>query len=73
MTAQKIQERLRQVASKEKAEVLQRFFKTGPGEYGEGDIVLGVVVPDIRRVAKEYQDASVNEITTMLASTVHED
>jgi 3-methyladenine DNA glycosylase AlkD len=73
MTAQKIQKRLRQFASKEKAQVLQGFFKTEPGEYGEGDIFLGVVVPDIRRVAKEFQGTPLGEITTLLASTVHEE
>ena len=73
MTAQQIQKRLRQFASREKAKVLQRFFKTGPGEYGEGDIFLGVMVPNIRRVAKEFQDAPLDEITTLLASTVHEE
>ena len=73
MTVQQIQKRLRQFASREKAKVLQRFFKTGPGEYGEGDHFLGVVVPDIRRVAKEFQNAPLDEITTLLASTVHEE
>ncbi len=73
MTAQKIQKRLRQFASKEKAKVLQGFFKTGPGEYGDGDTFLGVVVPDIRRVAKEFHNAPLGEITTLLASTVHEE
>jgi 3-methyladenine DNA glycosylase AlkD len=73
MTAQTIQKRLRQFASKEKAKVLQGFFKTGPGEYGEGDVFLGVVVPDIRRVAKEFQNAPIGEITTLLVSTVHEE
>ena len=55
ITSQKIGKRLRQFATKEKAMVLQGFFKTGPGEYGEGDLFLGVVAPDIRRVAKEFQ------------------
>jgi 3-methyladenine DNA glycosylase AlkD len=73
MTAQKIQKRLRQFASKKKAKILQGFFKTGPGEYGEGDIFLGVVVPDIRRVAKEFHDAPLDEITMLLASSVHEE
>lgn len=73
MTAQKIQKRLRQFSSKEKAQVLQRFFKTGPGEYGEGDIFLGVVVPDARKVAKEYQGIPLHEIITLLKSTIHEE
>lgn len=73
MTAQKIKKRLRQFASREKAQILRRFFKTGPGEYGDGDIFLGVVVPDIRRVAKEFSGTPLGEIATLLASTVHEE
>jgi 3-methyladenine DNA glycosylase AlkD len=73
MTVRQIQGRLRQFATGEKAKVLQRFFKTGPGEYGEGDVFLGVVVPDIRRVAKEFQNAPLDEITKLLASSVHEE
>jgi 3-methyladenine DNA glycosylase AlkD len=73
MTAQQIQEHLRQFATREKAKILQRFFKTGPGEYGEGDVFLGVVVPDIRKVAKEFQSAPLGEITTLLASSFHEE
>jgi 3-methyladenine DNA glycosylase AlkD len=53
--------------------MLQGFFKTGPGEYGEGDLFLGVVVPDIRRVAKEYQDSPLGVIKEILASRYHEE
>jgi 3-methyladenine DNA glycosylase AlkD len=73
MTAQKIKKRLRQLASREKANVLQGFFKTGPGEYGDGDVFLGVVVPDIRRVAKEFQGTPLSEIITLLKSAIHEE
>ena len=73
MIAPKIQKRLRQFATREKARVLQGFFKTGPGEYGEGDIFLGIVVPDIRRVAKEFQDTPLEEIKKILASQYHEE
>jgi 3-methyladenine DNA glycosylase AlkD len=73
MIAPKIQKRLRQFASRDKARILQGFFKTGPGEYGEGDIFLGVVVPDIRRVAKEFQETPVGEIKKILASRYHEE
>lgn len=73
MTAPKIRKRLRQFATREKAGVLQGFFKTGPGEYGEGDLFLGVVVPDIRRVVKEYQDTPLGEIKKILASRYHEE
>jgi 3-methyladenine DNA glycosylase AlkD len=70
---QRIQNRLRQFASKEKASILRRFFKTGPGEYGEGDKFLGVVVPNIRKVAKEFQAAPQTEVRKLLSSPFHEE
>ncbi len=73
MTAQEIQKHLRKFAGKEKAEVLRRFFKTGPGEYGEGDMFLGIVVPDIRKAAKEFQHTPLGEIKHLLKSPFHEE
>jgi 3-methyladenine DNA glycosylase AlkD len=73
MTARKIQKYLRRFASKEKARVLQGFFKTGPGQYGEGDKFLGVVVPDVRRTVKEFADAPLPEVLKLLRSTFHEE
>jgi len=73
MTAQKIQKRLRRFATKEKAEVLQRFFKTGPGQYGEGDRFLGVMVPNIRRVVQEFRDAPLPEVVELIRSPWHEE
>lgn len=73
MLVEIIKKRLRFFASKEKAKVLQRFFKTGPGEYGEGDIFLGVVVPDIRKVSKEFRRTPLRENARLLASDVHEE
>lgn len=73
MLVENIKKRLRSYASREKAKVLQGFFKTGPGEYGEGDIFLGVVVPDIRRVSKEFSGTPLYEVARLLASAVHEE
>ena len=64
---------LRKYARKDKANVLQGFFKTGSGEYGEGDIFIGVQVPYIRKVAKEFQGVSIKELLSLLKSPVHED
>jgi 3-methyladenine DNA glycosylase AlkD len=73
MTSQQIQKYLRQFASKEKARLLQGFFKTGPGQYGEGDKFLGVMVPNIRRTVKEFSDAPLPEVLKLLRSSFHEE
>lgn len=63
----------KKVSSKEKAKVLQRFFKTGKGEYGEGDVFVGVVVPNIRLLVKKYySDMSWDDINFFLHSGIHE-
>jgi 3-methyladenine DNA glycosylase AlkD len=59
-------------ADRKKAQLLQGFFKTGKGEYGEGDIFIGVVVPNIRIVAKKYKELSLSEIQKLLSSEIHE-
>lgn len=56
-----------------KAEVLARFFKTGKGEYGEGDVFIGVMVPEIRKVAKEHKETPFNELQKLISSGIHEE
>jgi 3-methyladenine DNA glycosylase AlkD len=73
LTVQEIQARLRKYASKEKAAVLRGFFKTGPGQYGEGDLFHGIVVPHIRKVARECRNAPLSETTKLLSSAWHEE
>jgi 3-methyladenine DNA glycosylase AlkD len=73
VTVKQIKGRLRRFATKEKAALLQRFFKTGPGQYGEGDKFLGVMVPQTRLVVKEFRDAPLPEIAHLLRSPWHED
>lgn len=64
---------LKKVADAKKAVVLSRYFKTGKGEYGEGDMFLGVTVPKQRAIAsKHYEQASLDDITQLLDSPVHE-
>ncbi len=73
MKAEDVRKRLRKLASREKAEIAQRFFKTGPGEYGEGDVFIGVRVPELRRLAKDFQDLSLTEIRKLVRSEIHEE
>lgn len=56
----------------EKARVFPRFFKTGKGEYGEGDKFIGVTVPNIRAVAKKHADSALESIEPVLCSEWHE-
>lgn len=72
MSAEHVVNELQAKASKSKAFDLQRFFQTGPGQYGEGDRFIGIVVPDIRKVASANKDLSFAEITKLVGSPIHE-
>jgi len=68
-----IRSELRALADPVKARVLSHFFKTGPGEYGEGDRFLGVVVPKIRKIVKSHRHASMGTVLKLLRSPYHEE
>lgn len=68
-----IQSRLRSHASPETARVLQGFFKTGPGQYGEGDAFLGIKVPVIRAVSKHFPNVPLDTAVDLLHSHFHEE
>ncbi len=73
MNAQAIQQRLEELGDTEKAAHAQRYFKTGPGQYGEGDVFIGIRVPVLRKLAKEYQALPLAETTQLLQSSIHEE
>ena len=73
MTFEEIRRKLRKLANKDKAKVLKGFFKTGPGQYGEGDVFLGITVPMLRQIAKECRNTSVADMLKLLRSSIHEE
>ncbi|MFA7000347.1 MAG: DNA alkylation repair protein [Candidatus Paceibacterota bacterium] len=68
----KVLKELKKNADKEKAELLSRFFKTGPGQYGEGDKFLGITVPVSRKIAQKYGDLTFPKISKLLKNEYHE-
>lgn len=72
-TAEDLKRELSRYADFDKAALLQGFFKTKKGEYGEGDIFLGVMVPNTRIVARKFIDLSLDEIKKVLYSRIHEE
>ncbi len=73
MTYKDIQKELRRLASKERAKTNAWFFKTGKGQYGEGDKFIGVSNPDAREVALKYKDLDFKEVKSLLDSKIHEE
>lgn len=71
-SARDVQAALAAVASETDAVQLRRYFKTGPGEYGEGDVFIGVRVPRTREIAKRFGELPLGEIDVLLDSAVHE-
>jgi 3-methyladenine DNA glycosylase AlkD len=73
LTAAAAGRQLKTLADPTHAAVLQRFFKTGPGQYGAGDRFLGIRVPVLRGQARLYQDLALPEISKLLRSEWHEE
>lgn len=63
---------LQKLSDSEKKKKLQQYFKTGKGEYGEGDIFLGISVKELRKIARKYRKLSFSEVTDLLHSEIHE-
>ncbi len=71
--ADEVRRELQSTADPAKAAILQRFFKTGLGHYAEGDIFIGVTVPQSRKVAKKYNQLPLRDIKILLWSPIHEE
>jgi 3-methyladenine DNA glycosylase AlkD len=72
-TLSNLRNHLRLFQDPQKAKSYKRFFKVGPGEYGEGDDFLGLMVPDCHKVASVYHDMLWGEVKQLLASSYHEE
>lgn len=74
MVTDRIKKELQKVATKERAKISSYFFKTGKGEYGEGDVFLGVTVPNVRPIVKMYlHEISLDACVLLLQSKYHEE
>jgi 3-methyladenine DNA glycosylase AlkD len=73
MKAVEVRKELKSMADPYKAAILQRYFKTGLGQYGEGDIFIGVTVPQSRKVAKKFSQLHLVEVKMLLYSHIHEE
>ena len=72
LTKDKLLNDLKRLSDKKQAKILQRFFKTGPGEYGAGDIFWGIKVPKIREVVSRYTQLGFQDIEKLMRNPVHE-
>jgi 3-methyladenine DNA glycosylase AlkD len=73
MTARQLGALLRARADASRVPVLQRFFKTGAGQYAEGDLFIGVTVPQLRALCRECRGVAIAEAAELLRSPVHEE
>jgi len=73
MNLKQIHEEMKALGDADKAVHAQGFFKTGPGQYGEGDVFLGIRVPETRKMARKYRDLPLDLTTKLLKSVYHEE
>lgn len=73
MTAAKLSQEVKHLSNKTRAANCARYFKTGPGQYGEGDVFAGLTVPMCREIAKDFLSLPLTEIKKLLDSQIHEE
>jgi 3-methyladenine DNA glycosylase AlkD len=72
MNANQVLKEIQVLFNRGRAHDLQKFFQTAPGQYGEGDVFLGLKVPQVRTIAKKYREISLKEIESLTQSKLHE-
>ena len=73
MFLENLRSEMKKLSNQEKAKLYSGYFKTGKGEYGEGDVFIGLTVPEQRTLSKEYKDLSLGDIRKLLKSGIHEE
>lgn len=73
MDITELKKTVKKYSNPEKANILQRFFKTGKGEYAEGDIFAGLTVPTSRKIARQFKSLSYNDLSKLIKSKIHEE
>lgn len=71
--AENVIQEVRELSDPKAVEILSRFFKTGKGQYGEGDLFLGVKVPPLRKISKSYKGLPLSELQKIVKSKYHEE
>jgi len=72
MEKENIEFQIKKLANPAKAKILTKFFKTEPGQYGAGDKFLGLTVPQTRKIANQFDNLPINQISTLIHSPFHE-
>ncbi len=72
VTFTELEKELKAKINPSKAKILEKFFKISPGEYGEGDVFLGITVPETRKLAKKYSFLDIKKVEKLLHSKFHE-
>ena len=72
MSAKQVLNEIHVLANRSRAHDLQKIFQTAPGQYGEGDVFLGLTVPQVRTVAKKYKDLTLKQVEILICSEFHE-